>query len=87
MDDTFASSWLIVKTKDGKSVAQRDLSTQEPNYSTLVRDYSFPGELYDYQAGTKAIANISLAYNIDNTSSNIATPSLYGATYFGNHII
>lgn len=87
LDDTFTSRWLIVKTKDGKPVAQRDLSTQEPHYNTLVRDYSFPQELYDYQTGTKAIANIPLVYNIDHTSSNIATPSLYGSTYFGNYYI
>lgn len=53
----------------------------------MVRDYNFPHELYDYQTGTRAIANIPLVYNIDHTSSNIATPSLYGATYFGNHYI
>ena len=87
LDDTFASSWKIVKTKDGKPIAQRDLSTQEPNYSTLVKDYSFPNALYDYQTGKKAIANIPLVYSIDHTSLNVVTPSLYGDTYFENHFI
>ena len=84
LDDTFASRWLV-STLNGHHYAQRQVSTQEPNYLTLTRDYGFPSNLYDYQAGTKAIANIPIAYSMLNTGDKYPIPSLFGDTWFGSY--